>query len=91
MNGVTFAALTFIIWWVLLFALLSFGLRTQDDDNDVTLGTTASAPTGPHVLRAMFRTTIATAAVMTLFYLVTEYWGYGFSDIPMMVPDFINR
>ena len=45
-------ALFFILWWLVLFAVLPFGLKTQDDDGDVTLGTVSSAPRGPHMLRA---------------------------------------
>ena len=47
----------FIMWWLVLFAILPFGLRTQDEDEDVTLGTVSSAPRGPHMLRAVVRTT----------------------------------
>ena len=58
MSWVSVAALFFILWWLVLFAILPFGLKTQDEDQDVTLGTVSSAPRGPHVLRAMVRTTI---------------------------------
>ncbi len=40
----TAAAVFFIIWWIVLFAMLPLGLRTQDDEDDVTLGTVSSAP-----------------------------------------------
>jgi hypothetical protein len=60
MSWVSFLALFFITWWVVLFAILPFSLRTQDEDEDVTLGTVSSAPRGPHMLRAVLRTTIVT-------------------------------
>ena len=62
MSWVSVAALYFIIWWLVLFATLPFGLKTQDDDEDVTLGTVSSAPKGPHMLRAVVRTTIVSRA-----------------------------
>ncbi len=88
MNIITFAALTFIAWWLILFATLPFSLRTQDDEGDVTLGTVSSAPLGPHVLRAMLRTTIATAIVMGALYVLTNWMGVGFDSLPSFVPDF---
>ena len=51
----------FVIWWLVLFAILPFGLETQDEEDDVTLGTVSSAPRGPHMLRAMLWTTLVTA------------------------------
>ncbi len=37
-------AVYFIVWWTVLFIVLPIGLRTQDDEGDVALGTVASAP-----------------------------------------------
>ena len=87
MSWVTYAALFFVVWWVALFASLPFGLRTQDDDNDVTLGTTSSAPRGRHLGRAMLRTTVVTTVIFGALYLITQVLGYGFDDIPIVVPD----
>jgi predicted secreted protein len=81
-------AIYFIVWWVVLFAVLPFSVRTQDDDHDVTLGTVPSAPRGPHMLRAVIRTTIATAILMGIFYGLTHGLGYSLNDIPHIVPDF---
>ena len=63
-------AIYFVMWWLVLFAMLPFGLRTQDDDNDVTLGTTSSAPRGPHMGRAMLRTTVVTTVIFGALYLI---------------------
>lgn len=88
MSWVSFTALFFVIWWVVLFAVLPFSMRTQDEDQDVTLGTVSSAPRGPHMLRAMIRTTIVTAVLIGAFYGVTKGLGLGIDDIPHIVPDF---
>ena len=88
MSWVSFTALFFATWWVVLFAVLPFSIRTQDDDHDVTLGTVPSAPRGPHMLRAVIRTTIATAILMGIFYCLTHGLGYSLNDIPHIVPDF---
>ena len=91
MTWVSVAAIYFILWWLVLFATLPFGLKTQDEDDDVTLGTVSSAPKGPHVLRAFVRTTIISALILGAFYLVTRGFGFGIDDIPMIIPDFKNE
>jgi predicted secreted protein len=88
MTWVSVAALYFILWWIVLFATLPFGLKTQDEDEDVTLGTVSSAPKGPHVLRAFVRTTIISALILGGFYLLTKGLGLDIDDIPRIVPEF---
>ncbi len=36
MTYISVAALFFILWWMVLFAALPFGLKTQDDDGERT-------------------------------------------------------
>ncbi len=88
MSWVSFVALFFVTWWLVLFAVLPIGLRTQDEEQDVTLGTVSSAPRGPHMLRAVLLTTLVTAVVMGVFYGLTHGLGLGFDDIPRLAPDF---
>lgn len=90
MTWVSVAALYFVLWWLVLFATLPFGLKTQDEDGDVTLGTVSSAPKGPHMLRAFIRTTIVSAIILAGFYGITRGLGLGIDDIPRIVPDFKN-
>ncbi len=87
MSWISFTALFFATWWIVLFVVLPFSVRTQDDDRDVTLGTVASAPRGPHMLRAVVRTTLATAVVMGIFYGLTHGLGYSLSEIPHIIPE----
>lgn len=44
MQLFTMFAVYFIFWWITLFAVLPFGLKTQQENNDVVLGTIESAP-----------------------------------------------
>lgn len=87
MTWVSVAAVFFIVWWVVLFATLPFSLQTQDDDASVTLGTVSSAPRGPHMLRAVARTTIVSIVLCCLFYAATRLLGLSLDDIPRMVPN----
>jgi len=86
MSWVSFAAIYFIVWWLALFAVLPIGLRTQDDDGEVTLGTVSSAPRGPHMLRAIILATVLAAIVCGIFFYLTVVLGYGFDDIPRIAP-----
>jgi len=88
MNWISFTALFFVTWWTVLFAILPFGLRTQDEEQDVTLGTVPSAPRGPHMLRALLWTTLVTAVILGTAFVVINVLGYGIDDIPNVVPNF---
>ncbi|WP_457153275.1 DUF1467 family protein [Mesorhizobium sp. P5_C1] len=88
MSWVSFTALFFATWWIVLFVVLPFSVSTQDDDHDVTLGTVPSAPRGPHMLRAILRTTVATAVLMGIFYGLTKGLGYSLDEVPHIIPEF---
>ena len=88
MGFLTGFAIYFVIWWVVLFLMLPFGVRTQDDADDVTLGTTSSAPSGPHMARVIIRTTLGSLVIYGVFYLLTSTLGYRFEDIPSIIPRF---
>jgi len=86
MTWISLLAVFFIIWWLVLFAMLPFGLRTQDEEGEVTLGTTPSAPRGPHMARAILRTTIVTIVIFAIYYVATRYYGFSFDQIPRIGP-----
>lgn len=86
MSLISFLAVFLIVWWIMLFLSLPVGLHSQDDEGDVTLGTTSSAPRGRHMGRAFLRATVLTLIVMGVLYGLTRGLGLGFDDIPNMVP-----
>ncbi|WP_442583283.1 DUF1467 family protein [Mesorhizobium sp. ASY16-5R] len=88
MSYISAAAVFLIIWWTVLFAVLPFGLKTQDDDGETVLGTVSSAPRGPHMLRAVIWTTIVSLVIFGFLALLTRYFGLSFDDIPRVFPDF---
>jgi predicted secreted protein len=85
-TWISYLAIYFLIWWVTLFAIIPFSLRTQDEDQEVTLGTTASAPKGSHMRRAALRTTIVSALIFAALWFVTVRLGLGIDDIPRIAP-----
>jgi predicted secreted protein len=62
-------ALYFMIWWLTLFAVLPFGVRTQEEDGDIVPGTPASAPTRFMLVRIFaINTAIAAVAFAVVWY-----------------------
>ena len=51
MNVVGGLALYFVIWWITLFAVLPFGIRSQQEAGDVVEGTEPGAPILPGLLQ----------------------------------------
>jgi predicted secreted protein len=77
----TLAAIYFVVWWVILFAVLPFGIHTQDDDGEVTLGTPASAPVRPMLLRKALATTIAAAVIVGGFWAAVQFFDIDIESI----------
>jgi predicted secreted protein len=61
------------IWWITLFAVLPFGVRTQHEEGTVVPGTPESAPEKPHILRAFLITTVVATVVWLLVFAVISY------------------
>ena len=80
-------AVFFIVWWTVLFAMLPFGLKTQDDADDVTLGTVSSAPRGPHMLKVVIRTTLVSIVLCGALLRCDQGLGYSFADLPRIGPE----
>jgi len=79
-------AVYFVIWWITLFAILPFNIRTQAEDDEVTLGTVASAPAKFHGWRIVIITSLVAALIYSAWYISTHYFGIGFNSIPPIVP-----
>lgn len=75
-------AIYFVIWWVVLFAILPFGVRTQQDVGDITMGTTESAPVRPMMMRKALVTTVVAAIVFAVFVMILQS-GMTLDDIPL--------
>jgi predicted secreted protein len=60
MNWTTALAIYFVAWWVVLFAVLPFGVRSQQEDGEVSPGTDPGAPAVPLLVRKLIWTTIIT-------------------------------
>ena len=61
MAVTTAIAIYFLIWWVVLFAVLPWGVRAQGDDG--TPGTDPGAPLLPHLKAKLIWTTAIASLV----------------------------
>jgi predicted secreted protein len=81
MSAFSTFAVYFIIWWLTLFAVLPFGVRTQAEENDVVLGTVESAPARFRGLRVVLLTTVVAALIHFGWYVLSVKLGYDLDTI----------
>jgi predicted secreted protein len=60
----TAVAVYFLIWWVVLFAVLPFGVRAQGED--APAGTDPGAPALPHLKAKLVWTTVIATVIFVL-------------------------
>jgi predicted secreted protein len=60
----TAIAVYFLIWWIVLFAVLPWGVRAQGEDG--APGTDPGAPAVPHLARKLVWTTLVATVVFTV-------------------------
>jgi predicted secreted protein len=59
-------ALYFVVWWIMLFAVLPFGVRSQVEDGQVVAGSEPGAPAAPMLVEKAIWTTIVGGLVFLL-------------------------
>jgi len=59
----TVIAIYFIIWWVVLFAVLPWGVRSQHESGEVAPGTDPGAPAVHRVWRKLLWTTVIAGVI----------------------------
>ena len=83
MNIGAIVAIYFVAWWVSLFAVLPWGVRSQAESADITPGTDPGAPVRPWLLRKVIATTIVAALVTGLIIYLSTSGIVSLSDLPM--------
>ena len=69
MTFPTAAAIFFLIWWVVLFAVLPWGVRSQHESGHMVPGTDPGAPAIPNLKRKLVWTTLIAGAIFAGFYV----------------------
>jgi predicted secreted protein len=85
MSWVSTAAIYFVIWWIVLFAVLPFGVRNAAE-SDVTVGDghDAGAPMAPQLLKKAVVTTIVSALIYAAVSMLLSSGYLDFANMPFM-------
>jgi predicted secreted protein len=68
-------ALYFVIWWLTLFAVLPFGVRSQHEAGEVVAGSDPGAPAKVRIRRVVILNSVVALVVLALFWIVyVENW-----------------
>jgi predicted secreted protein len=67
-SWITVAAIYFITWWVVLFAVLPWGVKSQHEHGSFTEGTDPGAPVISNLIAKIIWTTIVTTILFCFFY-----------------------
>lgn len=68
MSTTTIIAIYFLIWWITLFAVLPWGVRSQHEGGAVEPGTDPGAPAIHLVWRKLGWTTLVASAIFGILY-----------------------
>jgi len=71
-------AIYFVIWWIVLFLTLPFGVRSQHEDGEGPPGTDPGAPITTQMGRKMIWTTVISAVLLAVAWLA---YDAGFLDV----------
>jgi predicted secreted protein len=81
MSWTTGLAIYFLIWWLTLFAVLPFGVKSQHEA-ETEPGTDPGAPVLPRMLSKLLWTTIVSAVIFAIIAVIYQYRLISLDDIP---------
>ena len=65
-------AIYFVMWWIVLFLTLPFGVRSQHEDGEGSPGTDPGAPVASQMGRKLLWTTVISAVIFAI-----AVWAYN--------------
>jgi predicted secreted protein len=81
MSLVSSIAVYFVLWWLCLFAVLPFGVKSQHEADDVQPGTEPGAPVRPLLLWKVLATTILAGIIFAGVYLYFGVYEMTLEDL----------
>jgi predicted secreted protein len=79
----TAIAIYFLIWWVMLFAVLPWGVHSQGDE--ATGGTDPGAPRVPRLLAKVVWTTVVSSVVYAVCAVIYAYRLITLDDLAALL------
>ena len=88
MDWVFALAIYFVVWWIVLFAVLPFFANPQNESEtgDVVPGTPESAPVALRMRRVVLVNTIAATAVFAVLWTIIVFDPFGLGPPPEVLP-----
>ncbi len=77
-------AIYMVTWWIVLFAVLPFGVVSQHEENLQKGGTDPGAPVRPLMVRKALVTTVIAAIIWSGIAYVIVDKPIGFDQVPFM-------
>ena len=74
-------AIYFVVWWIVLFAVLPFNVRTQEEAGETVPGTPASAPSKFPLKRMFLINTVVAFVVFLIIWALIEIDAFGISEL----------
>ncbi len=81
MSLVFAIAIFFVVWWIVLFAVLPFNVRTQGEAGDVVPGTPESAPASFRIVRLLILNTLVAIVVFVIIWLTIEFDVFAIGEL----------
>ena len=83
MNGFTIVLVYVVVWWLVLFPMLSRGVTSQcDHDGKMVEGTDPGAPVNPQLGRKLIKTSLIAAVITLAFWFVEDMGLIDFRNTP---------
>ena len=81
MSTTALIAIYFVVWWTVLFAVLPWGVRTQEEEGEVVAGTAPSAPARPMLIRKAIATSLVAGVLVGALWLAVDVYGLSIWSI----------
>lgn len=83
MSVVYGVAVFYVMWWIVLFAILPWGVRTAHEAGEQGVpGQATSAPQNPMLLKKVIWTTVVTSVLFGLFVANSRFGWLTIDDLP---------
>ncbi|MEM1306165.1 MAG: DUF1467 family protein [Pseudomonadota bacterium] len=86
MSLVFAIAIYFVVWWIVLFAVLPFFAQPQSEHGEIVPGTVESAPAAVRIWRIIAANTAAATVVFAVLWAVIVFDPFGLGQIPAVIP-----